>query len=143
MPTPSRKSKTSMPDLHNIIVAEIASSGLRASSDFFGGLEGYTKHHKIKGKQAETAKVYLTTAAINIARDYKKAVFGKKCNVLTQSDVLAAVCQWHPPPDDPTKEKPTCKTASDVIQRVERARLKGTMGMLSLPMSRYLDEYKT
>jgi hypothetical protein len=140
MPTPRKNSKSSVPRLHRIIKAEIAGSGLKSGSGFQRALEGYAKYYKITGKEAEMVTAYLATTAINIARPQRGTFsFGSEPRLLDWSHVMAAVYHWKPPPNEMTQP---CKEAAIQIQQMERARSKGTLGMLTPALSKHLDTFK-
>jgi hypothetical protein len=140
MPMTNKTSKTVVPFLHKLIKTEIAGSGLKVGSGFLKAIEGYAKYHKLKGKKAETVKAYLAAGAIHIAKP-KKGIFSfgvKQSMLVTPRDVKATVLGIHIPAylDDP------CRKAAVRIESMEKARRKGTMGMLTPGLSKHLDTLK-
>lgn len=135
-----KTSKTSVPDLHNLIQSEITGLGLKADHDLFKAIEGYAKFHKLKGKKAETVKVYLAAGAIHIAKPIKGnySFEVKQSMLVTARDVKAAALGIHIPLylNDP------CRKAAVRIESMEKARPKGTLGMLTPGLSKHLDLLK-
>jgi len=123
--------------IQKIIHTEISNSDLKPDSGFYGALENYTKHYKLKGKKAKTVQVYLAKTAINIART-TSGIFPEKRGFVKPSDVKAAVYFYHLPDGIDNK----CDLASDQILSMEKARLKGERGKLTPKLSKWLDKFK-
>lgn len=128
-----------MSDLHKLIKAEIARSGLKVGGGFHRALEGYTKYYKIKGKKAARTKAYLAKAAINIAMN-DKGIFtgGVISQFLSPRHLQAAAHLFHVPPQLNSQ----CKKAVPQIMRMEDARRAGSIGQLTPGLSKFLDGQK-
>jgi hypothetical protein len=137
---PFKKTKSSSAQLHKLIKAEIVGSGLKVGSGLFKALDGYAKYHKLKGDKAKMAKVYLAAGAIRIAKP-KKGTFSFKTSksMITPDFLKAMVGGIHIPKylNDP------CIKAAEEFSSIEKRRRKGTTGMLTPGLSKYLDKLKT
>lgn len=126
-------------ELTGLIKAALRDSGLKEGPGLFKALNAYTKRYRITGIKNQKVKIYLVKVAMRLAKTDKPMYVSKsEAKKIGLHDVRAAVQRVH----RPTDLDDSCVDASREIMSLEQKRKRGSPGILSPRLGRFLDRYK-